>query len=235
MQNLRDKLLKAGLVTEEQTKVAETSKPKPRAARPDSPPPDRSDHRPRNEATHARRPPPRTERHTAPVAPTERAIPRLPPLALPGSKAYQRLESLKQLEQDKKLREIVHGAQIAIEVGENRFHFMTRKGKLRRLELAPAQAKLLEEGALAIVERPEPASIEHSLVPAVSAEQMLAISERSVRFFNRGGKPIGFMSDEEVSAHPGGASSEPESNEGAPAVPVAAVSEGTDEGQDGVA
>jgi predicted DNA-binding transcriptional regulator YafY len=132
------------------------------------------------------------------VAAAERPIPKLPPL--PGSKEYQRIESKKQMELDKALRELVLGAQVVQEPGETAFYFMTRKGKLRRLELTPAQAKQLEDGGLAVVERPEPAQIEHSLVPAAAAEQMFALSKKSVRFLNRTESPIGFMSDDDVKA-----------------------------------
>jgi hypothetical protein len=125
-------------------------------------------------------------------------LPKLPPL--PGSREAQRLESKKQVEQDRKLRELVHGGQVPVDVGATVFYFMTRKGKLRRLELTEAQAKQLEEGVLAVVERPEPAQIEHSLVPAAVAEQMYAISQKSVRFLNRKESPIGFMNDDELKA-----------------------------------
>jgi hypothetical protein len=123
-------------------------------------------------------------------------VPKLPPL--PGSKAAQRMESKKQVELDKKLRELVYGGQVPVDVGASVFYFMTRKGKLRRLELTEAQAKQLEDGTLGVVERPEPAQIEHSLVPAAVAEQMYAISKKSVRFLNRKESPIGFMSDDQV-------------------------------------
>jgi hypothetical protein len=125
-----------------------------------------------------------------------RPVPKLPPL--PGSKAAQRMESKKQVEQDRKLRELVLGGQVPVDVGATVFYFMTRKGKLRRLELTEAQAKQLEDGILGVVERPEPAQIEHSLVPAAVAEQMFALSKKSVRFLNRKESPIGFMSDDQV-------------------------------------
>jgi hypothetical protein len=125
-------------------------------------------------------------------------VPKLPPL--PGSKAHQRLESKRQVELDRKLRDIVYAQQVPVDVGATVFYFMTRKGKLRRLELTEPQAKLLQEGALAVVERPEPAQIEHSLVPAEVAEQMHALSPKSVRFLNRAQLPIGFMSDEQLKA-----------------------------------
>jgi hypothetical protein len=130
------------------------------------------------------------------VEPSGGIVPKLPPL--PGSKAAQRMESKKQVEQDRKLRELVLGGQVPVDVGATVFYFMTRKGKLRRLELTEAQAKQLEEGTLGVVERPEPAQIEHSLVPAAVAEQMFAVSKKAVRFLNRKEAPIGFMSDDQV-------------------------------------
>ncbi len=220
MQNLRDKLLKAGLVSEDQAKKAEASPPAPRRSPPpqaqrtegsapprkddrpprrDDRPPQRRDDRPRrDERPHHRDGGGRPQHGRPAVAAAERPIPKLPPL--PGSKEYQRIESKKQMELDRALRELVLGAQVPVEPGETAFYFMTRKGKLRRLELTPAQAKMLEDGALAVVERPEPAQIEHSLVPAATAEQMLGLSKKAVRFLNRKENPIGFMSDDDVKA-----------------------------------
>ncbi|MDC0713969.1 DUF2058 family protein [Stigmatella sp. ncwal1] len=241
MQNLRDKLMKAGLVSEDQAKKAETSAPAPRRpppvqsqrpeggaprrderpARRDERPPRRDERPPRKDERpprrEASRPPPG---RPAPAA-AERPIPKLPPM--PGSKAYQRIESKKQAELDKALRELVQGAQVANEAGETTFYFMTRKGKLRRLELSPTQAKQLEDGVLAVVERPEPAQIEHSLVPAATAEQMFTLSKKAVRFLNRKESPIGFMSDEDVKTQQAAEAAgtapeipdEPEADEGA--------------------
>lgn len=187
MQNLRDKLMKAGLVSKEQTEAAEADaarkKEEARRAR-EQRPNERSSRPPAQQ--HARPP-----KHEAP-------IPKLPPLALPGTKAHQRLEALKQVELDRKIRELVKANEVHPEPGDVRFHFMTRKGKLRRLEMSEAQQKLLEEGKLAIVERPEPALIEHSIVPREIAEQLLVLNEKAVRFYNRDGKAIGFLSDEEL-------------------------------------
>ncbi|NPC74064.1 DUF2058 family protein [Corallococcus sp. AB004] len=252
MQNLRDKLLKAGLVSEEEAKKSDSTPSAPRrqedsrgsAPRAPAPrgrdenrtaggPPRRDDRGgpPRRDD---RGGPPRREggggpprgaggppRHGAggpprqgggfrggpqggfganarPGTPTEKPIPKLPPM--PGSKAYQRAESKKQVELDRALRELVLGAQVPQEQGETAFYFMTRKGKLRRMELSPAQAKQLEDGELGVVERPEPAQIEHSLVPSAAAEQMYALSAKAVRFFNRKENPVGFMNDEELKA-----------------------------------
>ncbi|WP_224241827.1 DUF2058 family protein [Hyalangium gracile] len=253
MQNLRDKLLKAGLVSEDQAKKSETSAPAPRrsppaqtprqeasAPRRDDRPPRRDDRPPRRDDRPPRRddrPPRRDDRpphregggggrpqHGRPAATAaERPIPKLPPL--PGSKEYQRIESKKQLELDRALRELVMGAQVPSEPGETAFYFMTRKGRLRRLELSQAQAKQLEDGALGVVERPEPAQIEHALVPAATAEQMFALSKKAVRFLNRKENPIGFMSDDDVKTQQAAEAAgtapeiadEPEADEGAAA------------------
>jgi uncharacterized protein YaiL (DUF2058 family) len=185
MQSLRDKLLKAGLVTEDQAKKAEV-KSAPAAGPAEAP------KKPSGGSYIVARP------QTRPI---EAPIPKLPPL--PGSKAHQRLESKRQLETDKQLREWILESQVAAETGDQKFFFVTRKGKLRRMELSDSQVKRLESGELAVVERPEPAQIEHSLVPAPTAEKILALSEKAVRFFNRPGSPIGFAegpSDEEATA-----------------------------------
>jgi uncharacterized protein YaiL (DUF2058 family) len=144
----------------------------------------------------------RVEREAArPVEPQRQPPPPVLPPALPGSKVHQRLQALQQAELDKKLRELVRRSEVAIETGEQAFYFATRKGKLRRLELSQAQAKLLEVGALAIVERPEPAQIEHSLVAASAADRVFELSERAVRFYNRPVSPIGVLAEEQRTAH----------------------------------
>ena len=185
MQNLRDKLLKAGLVTTEQAEKAEKSD-EPR------PGPDRRRERPERPASPGTgpwlvaRPQPLT------------SIPKLPPLA--GSKASQQLEAKQQLERDRRLREKVLAAQVAVEPGERTFYFVTRKNRLRRLELSDAQAEALEQGRLAVVERPDPAQIEHALVPGEVAVALVAEFPRAVRFLNAPGSPVGFLTDEEVKA-----------------------------------
>jgi uncharacterized protein YaiL (DUF2058 family) len=184
MQNLRDKLLKAGLVSAEQAKQSEARQKteEPNRARPAAP------ERPRRFEAQA----PRDAREVRP----ESRIPKLPPL--PGSREHQRLISKQQLELDRKIRDLVAGAQVALEPGDQTFHFVTRKGRLRRLELAAAQREKLEKGELAVVERPDPGQIEHALVPAAAADQLLALSARAVRFFNKEGSAVGFLTDEEL-------------------------------------
>ena len=125
-------------------------------------------------------------------------IPKLPPLA--GSKASQRLEAKRQVERDRQLRERVLAAQVAVEPGDRAFYFVTRKNRLRRLELSDAQADSLEQGGLAVVERPDPAQIEHALVPGEVAVALVTEFPKAVRFLNAPGSPVGFLSDEEVKA-----------------------------------
>lgn len=182
MQNLREKLLKAGLVSTEQAKQAEARQKteEPNRARPASAP-----ERPR-------RPEARPPQEPRP----DSRIPKLPPL--PGSREHQRLISKQQLELDRRIRDLVTGAQVALEPGDQTFHFVTRKGRLRRLEMVAAQREKLEKGELAVVERPDPGQIEHALLPAAAADQLLALSERAVRFFNKEGSAVGFLTDEEL-------------------------------------
>lgn len=126
-------------------------------------------------------------------------IPKLPPM--PGSKEAHRLQSKKQVQLDRDLREMVVATEVGKEPGATTFHFVTRKNTLRRLELTEAQAKLLETGELAVVERPDPDKIDHSLVPAEVARAMAKLSPKSVRFLNdQQGSKVGFLTDEEIAA-----------------------------------
>ncbi len=190
MQSLKDKLLKAGLVSEEQAKKVEEEKAKAperkASSQPSSRPPPREPPRPDQN----RRPAPRE------AAPTR--IPKLPPLA--GSKEAQRNDAKKQVQLDRFLREKVLAAQVPVEPGPTTFYFVTRKQKLRRLELTQTQAKMLEEGKLAVVERPDPDRIEHALVPPEAAAELFARSEKAVRFWNREGQAVGFLTEDEIAS-----------------------------------
>jgi hypothetical protein len=234
MQSLRDKLLKAGLVSEESAKKAEAekaAKPPPRAPsssgpseRRDDRPPRRDDRPPRRDDRPPRRDdrpaPPRREapRRDEPVA---MRVPKLPPMQ--GSKEAHRLQARKQLELDKSLRDLVHANTVPVDIGATPFYFVTRKNKLRRLELTAEQAKQLEQGELAVVERPDPDKIEHALVAPAIAQQMLALSERSVRFLNKEGTKVGFLSDAEINARASEADAPADTSHDAPA-PEAAPS-----------
>jgi uncharacterized protein YaiL (DUF2058 family) len=205
MQSLRDKLLKAGLVSEDAAKKAEAEKAAVKSAPPRPPQGERRDRRDDRPPRRDDRPPRRDDRPAAPRPPAPRRdepialrVPKLPPLQ--GSKEAHRQQARKQLELDKQLRELVLTNAVPTDVGATPFYFVTRKNKLRRLELTAEQAKKLELGELAVVERPDPDKIEHALVPPAIAEQMLKLSERAVRFLNKEGAKVGFLSDDEISA-----------------------------------
>jgi uncharacterized protein YaiL (DUF2058 family) len=187
MQSLKDKLLKAGLVSEEQAKKAEEAKkaPPPAAARP------------QRERAPERKP---AEHRSAPrpAAAAGPRIPKLPPMA--GSKEAQRNDAKKQVHLDRQIREKVLAAQVPAEAGSHTFYFVTRKQKLRRMEMSDAQAKLLEEGKLAVVERPDPDKIDHALVPPEVAAELIGLSDKVVRFWNREGQAVGFLSEAEIAS-----------------------------------
>jgi uncharacterized protein YaiL (DUF2058 family) len=214
MQSLREKLLKAGLISEDQRDAqTDAARGRNRSAQRNAPAEGGYRHaqgegRPRSEhgralvretrSEHERRPrsAPRLEQES----PTRSVpIPKLPPLSVPNNKELQRLEAKKQLELERRIRELVASTELAVRPGDQTFYFVTRKNRLRRIELTPELARKLEAGELAVVERPEPDRIEHSLVPASTADRILELSTRAVRFYNRKDAPVGFLSDEELS------------------------------------
>ncbi|MFT3706171.1 MAG: DUF2058 family protein [Archangium sp.] len=207
MQSLRDKLLKAGLVSEDAAKKSEAEKAAKKPQNAGAPPQQRA-------APASSRPPPAAHhRREEPVA---SRIPKLPPMQ--GSKEAHRLQAKKQVQLDKQIRELVLANAVPTDVGATPFYFVTRKNKLRRLELTQEQAKKLEAGELAVVERPDPDKIEHALVPPAIAEQLMALSERAVRFLNKEGAKVGFLSDSEISARASEADApEPAAEAAAPA------------------
>jgi uncharacterized protein YaiL (DUF2058 family) len=198
MQSLRDKMIQAGLIKAGVEAPREAPRVPAPARRRDTP----------------RRDGPRREERA------ELRIPKLPPL--PGSKEAHRQQARKQLELERAIREKVLAAQVALEPGATTFHFVTRKNRLRRLELSETQAALLQAGELAVVERPDPDQIEHALVPAVVAEALLPLSPRAVRFLNRPGAQVGFLSDAEIHDRAAEADGNPgaEANDSAPEEPV---------------
>jgi hypothetical protein len=50
------------------------------------------------------------------------------------------------------------------------------------------------------VERPDPAQIEHALIPGELALALVSEFPKAVRFLNAPGSPVGFLTDEEVKA-----------------------------------
>ena len=191
MQSLREKLLKAGLISEDQVDTqSDTSRARNKPTQRNAP----ADVEGRNRREQAARRPRAESERPARSAP----IPKLPPLAVPNNKELQRLEAKKQLELERRVRELVVSTELERQAGEQTFYFVTRKNRLRRMELTNELARRLEAGELAVVERPEPDRIEHSIVPASTADRILELSSRAVRFYNRKDAPVGFLSDEEL-------------------------------------
>ena len=178
MQNLRDKLLKAGLVTEGQVKNAEkkqqAGKPGPRPQTASTAPATLAD-RQAQEAFRAR---------DAEVSEERRK--ELAKLA----------EAKAQSERARSLRALVEQQRLREPVGEAQFHFVRRSGKVGRLLVSPATAKLLEDGAAAVVENP--GQPDPAVLPADAAREAYRIDPRAIFFWNGPLKPIGFEDAEAI-------------------------------------
>ena len=73
------------------------------------------------------------------------------------------------------------------------FHYVKRSGKIGRLAVSPETAKLLENGAAAVVE--DPGNPEHAVVPSAAAKRIYEVDRQAVRFWFGPEKPIGFDLD----------------------------------------
>jgi uncharacterized protein YaiL (DUF2058 family) len=197
MQNLRDKLLKAGLVTEKQIETALT--PPKKQERNQRPP---------------QRPAP-SQRALAPRVQTEEERQRAEAFALHDKElAEQRAKELAkqqearlQSERARSLRALINEHKLQDTLGEVSFHFVRRSGKVGRLALSPAVAKLLEEGAAAVVEMP--GETDPAVLPGFAAKKAWTIDPRAIFFWAGPQKPIGFedappMPAEEAAPTPGG-------------------------------
>ncbi len=169
MQNLRDKLLKAGLVTEKQAQEAARGErrgaPKTLHER------DRQvsdEERQRREAFAARE---------AEVAEQRR------------QEAAKQAEARMQSERARRLRQLVEAHRIR-EDGEVSFHYVRRSGKIGRLDVSVATQKMLEQGGAAVVE--DPGSPDCAVVPGDAAKRIYEVDPRAIRFWFGPEKPIGF-------------------------------------------
>jgi uncharacterized protein YaiL (DUF2058 family) len=163
MQNLRDKLLKAGLVTEDQAKAADRPQKKAPPAAPSA------QERQAQEAFRARE---------AEVAEERR------------KEAAKQAEARMQSERARKLRGLVEEHRLREPPGEVAFHFVKRSGKIGRVAVSPQTAQLLETGAAAVVD--DPGSPDHAVVPAEAAKRIYAVDAAAIRFWSGPEKPIGF-------------------------------------------
>ena len=168
MQNLRDKLLKAGLVTEKQAKEAARENKAPK--RP---------HREREEQLSTEE---KQRRDAFAAREAELAEAR-------RKEAAKVAEARMQSERARQLRQIVQSNRID-DPGAGLFHYVRRNGKIGRLALGEATQKLLESGGAAVVE--DPGSPDCAVVPAEAAMRIHAVDPQAIRFWHGPDKPIGF-------------------------------------------
>ena len=168
MQNLRDKLLKAGLVSDKQAQEA---------ARDQRPP---KKHREREEAQAVEE---RQRREAFAAREAELSEER-------RKESAKVAEAKMQSERARRLRQLVESNRLREPPGEVSFHFVKRSGKIGRLALSPATAKLLESGGAAVVD--DPGSPDHAVVPAEVAKRIYQVDPQAIRFWFGPDKPIGF-------------------------------------------
>lgn len=186
LQSLRDKLLQAGLVTEEQAKKAEADEAAAKRARRDR----------KAGAPKVHREPTPEEKLAAEEAAAHREKERL----LQKEREENRKRALEDRRRQESLRALAEKHEIG-ERGDQPFHFVSRKNRLLRMYLTPEQVRRLEAGELAVIEKPLPAEITYALVPREAAEAAHAIDLKALRFYNRSeGQTFGFRG-EAAAAH----------------------------------
>ena len=168
MQNLRDTLLKAGLVSDKQVQEA---------ARTERPP---KRHREREDAQSVEE---KQRREAFAAREAELGEER-------RKEAAKVAEAKMQSERARRLRQLVESNRLREAPGEVSFHFVKRSGKIGRLAISPATAKLLESGAAAVVD--DPGSPDHAVVPAEAARRIYEVDPQAIRFWLGPDKPIGF-------------------------------------------
>jgi len=150
VQNLRDKLLKAGVVSARQVEEAEKA-PERRAA----------------------------EQRQVREAFAEQD----------AEQAARRAEAKMQSERAHRIKALVEAHRVR-DPGEAKFHYLRRNGKIARVDVSPATAKLLESGAAAVVD--DPGQPECAVVPGAAAQRIHALDPKAIRFWSGPEKPIGF-------------------------------------------
>ena len=171
MQNLRDKLRKAGLVSAQEAQKAEREQKKEQKGK---------SHRQREQALSVEE---EQRRQAFAAREAELAQER-------RQEAARKAEARLQSERAQRLRQLVEAHRIREAPGEVYFHFVKRSGKIGRLALSLETAKMLESGAAAVVE--DPGSPDHAVVPAEAARRIYEVDPQAIRFWYGPKKPIGF-------------------------------------------
>jgi uncharacterized protein YaiL (DUF2058 family) len=170
MQNLRDKLLKAGLVTEKQAQ---------QAAREQRQGPGAKTHKEREKALSEEE-----QQRRAAFAAREAEL-----SEERRKEAAKLAEARMQSERARRLRQLVETHRIR-EAGEVSFHYVRRNGKVGRLDLSLETQKQLEQGAAAVVD--DPGSPDCAVVSADAAKRIYEVDPQAIRFWYGPEKPIGF-------------------------------------------
>jgi uncharacterized protein YaiL (DUF2058 family) len=168
MQNLRDKLLKAGLVTEKQANDATRSNKQPKQPHKQREAQISEEEKQRREAFAARE---------AEVSEEKRR------------EAAKVAEARMQSERARRLRSLVESHRLK-EKGEVSFHYVRRSGKIGRLDVSKETQQKLESGGAAVVE--DPGSPDCAVVLADAAKRIYEVDPQAIRFWFGPEKPIGF-------------------------------------------
>jgi uncharacterized protein YaiL (DUF2058 family) len=177
MQNLRDKLLKAGLVTEKQAQEA---------AR---------DHRQGSAKNHREREKVVSEeekQRQAAFAAREAEL-----AEERRKESAKQAEARMQSERARRLRQLVETHRIR-EAGEVAFHYVRRNGKVGRLDVSLQTQQKLEQGAAAVVD--DPGSPDCAVVDGDAAQRIYQVDPQAIRFWYGPEKPIGFSDAGEAGA-----------------------------------
>ena len=169
MQNLRDKLLKAGLVTEKQAEEAARDQRQGSAKK----------HREREKALSEEE---RQRREAFAAREAELAEER-------RKEAAKQAEARMQSERARRLRQLVETHRLR-DSGEIAFHYVRRNRKVGRLDVSAETQKMLEQGAAAVVD--DPGSPDCAVVPADAAKRIYEVDPQAIRFWFGPEKPIGF-------------------------------------------
>ena len=198
--NLRDKLLQAGLVTEDQAKKAEadSKRKEARGGAPAKAPPGRRDDRRDRGPKAGPRPEPKPRREPTEaerIAAEEAAARREHDAFIAREREENRKRAVLDRQRQEKLRALAAAHEVA-ERGDEAFHFVTRKNRVLRMYLTAEQVRRLEAGELAVIEKPLPAELSYALVTREAAEEAVAVDVKAVRFYNRGhGETFGFKGE----------------------------------------
>jgi uncharacterized protein YaiL (DUF2058 family) len=171
MQNLREKLLKAGLVSEKQANEAAREKRPPK-----------QQHRAREEQLSAEE---QQRRDAFAAHEAEQAEER-------RKEAAKVAEARMQSERARRLRQLVESNRLSNQdkKGEITFHYVRRSGKIGRLDVSAELQQKLESGAAAVVE--DPSSPDCAVVMAEAAKRIYEVDPHAIRFWFGPEKPIGF-------------------------------------------